>query len=698
MARLDSNRLRLALLFLPVTLAAYLPALGGGFIWNDSDYVTRPALRGIGGLWRIWFDVGATQQYYPLLHSAFWLEHRLWGDAAFGYHLVNVLLHATAACLLVTVLRNLVAREPAPGQQGTGNSSFLDGPLLAGLIFALHPVCVESVAWISEQKNTLSTVFYLLAALAYLKWSARRPGASLYFLGLALFIAALLSKTVTATLPGALLVVLWWRKGRHSWREDVLPLVPWFAIGAASGLFTGWVEKRYVGAHGAAFDIGLAERCLVAGRGAWFYLGKLVWPADLIFIYPRWDFHGAGALQFLWPIGVLAMIAALWAIRARTRAPLAALLFFLGSLFPVCGFFNLYAFIYSYVADHWQYLPCIGIISLAALGWEKAIGSPGIATPGPSAKRPPPPPNHQLLITNYSFQRIVPLVVICALAILTYRQSGMYRDIETFYRRTIERNPDCWMAENNLGVTLENEGRLDEAYLHYNRVLRIQPDARAHYNMGVILRRQGRKEGAVAQFEESLRLDSTSADAHNNLGSTLGELGRTRDAVAQFRLAAAIEPDSAKIRQNLGVALAQEGDFDGAIDSLRQALRILPDFAECQANLAAVLRHEGRYPEAIAALRRAVRIDPRVPETHLNLATALAIEKEYDAAEAELRAAVGLNPNYAEAHFFLGAVLARMGRIEEARRELNEALRINPGFEKARESLDRLPPPAGPAE
>ncbi len=350
---------RLCLLLFCVTLAAYLPAVRAGFIWNDSDYVTKPALQTAHGLGRIWFEVGATQQYYPLLHSAFWIEHRLWGEAAMGYHLVNILLHAASACLLYFVLRRLFK----PGSAA---------PALAAFVFALHPVYVESVAWIAEQKNTLSTVFYLLAALAYLRWEAGgRPRALRgYLAAFIFFIAALLSKTVTATLPGALLVVLWWQRGRLSWRRDVAPLIPWFAVGAASGLFSAWVERTYVGAQGSDFDLGTLERGLLAGRSAFFYLGKLVWPADLIFIYPRWIVSGAVAGQYLYPIGVMALLAALWLIRKRTRGPLAAVLFFLGSLFPVSGLFNLYAFIYSYVADHWQYLPSIGIITLAAGGWE----------------------------------------------------------------------------------------------------------------------------------------------------------------------------------------------------------------------------------------------------------------------------------------------------------------------------------------
>ena len=328
-----------------LTLVSYWPALHGGLVWDDDAHVTKAALRSLSGLGEIWTNLRATQQYYPLLHSAFWVEHRLWGDATLGYHLANVALHATAALLLVLCLRRL-------GVPGAG---------LAGLLFAVHPVCVESVAWISEQKNTLSLVFYLLSALAYPRFDRDR-GRSAYLLAFVLFVLALLTKTVTATLPAALLVILWWQRGRLSLRRDAAPLAPWFLLAAASGLFTSWVERVVIGAQGAPFDLGPLQRCLLAGRVIWFYLGKLLWPANLMFVYPHWD---AAASALGWArclAAALLLTGALFLLRKRSRGPLAAWLFFTGSLFPALGFFNVYPFLFSYVADHFQYLACLGPI------------------------------------------------------------------------------------------------------------------------------------------------------------------------------------------------------------------------------------------------------------------------------------------------------------------------------------------------
>ncbi len=354
------------------TLLAYWPALRGGLIWDDSAHITRPDLRSLSGLSRIWFELGATQQYYPLLHSAFWIEHRLWGGTVLGYHLANVLLHASAALLVVLIVRRLQ----------------IPGAWLAGFIFALHPVCVNAVAWISEQKSTLSAVFYLGAALAYLHFDQTRRKTQ-YALALGLFVLALLAKTVTATLPAALLVVFWWRRGRLDWRRDVRPLIPWLIMGASAGLFTAWVERKFIGAEGPEFSLSLLDRCLLAGRVIWFYFAKLIWPGNLVFIYPHWTIDASLWWQYLFPFAVLVVAAALLLLARRWRGPLAGFLFFAGTLFPVLGFLNVYPFIYSYVADHFQYLASLGIIvplsaamalgagrfpsSARALAWAPAV-------------------------------------------------------------------------------------------------------------------------------------------------------------------------------------------------------------------------------------------------------------------------------------------------------------------------------------
>lgn len=674
-----------------VTLLAYLPALRGGFVWDDDGHVTRPDLRSFDGLERIWFEVGATQQYYPLLHTAFWLEHRLWGDAVAGYHLTNILLHAAGACLVMLIVQRLLDRarlppaEPAPGKSGSRSGAANRGrrpspaagwPVvsgvawLAGLIFALHPVCVESVAWISEQKNTLSTVFYLGAALAYLGFDGnRRP--KRYALALGLFLLALLSKTVTATLPAALLIVLWWERGRLGWRRDVQPLLPWFGLGAAAGLYSTWVERVLIGAQGSDFAFPFVSRCLVAGRVIWFYLGKLVWPADLIFIYPRWTVDPAAWWQYLYPLGSLALGAGLVWLAWRhhgpvARAAAAGFLIFAGTLFPVMGFINVYPFIFSYVADHFQYQACLGVIVPLTTGLA-------------SATRQLPP----------AARRLAPVagaMLVAVLGALTWVHSGVFRDAGTLYRDTLARNPACTMAHNNLGLVLSQiPGRLPDAITQYEAALRIDPkNAQAHLNLGYSLARiPGRLSEAIAEDEAAVRLFPDLADAHGNLGHALAQApGRMAEAIDQFAAAVRLRPGSAEMQDDLGMALIHIPErLTEAIDHLENAVRMNPDSAEMHSHLGAALaKTPGRLPEAVAQFEKAVLLNPGSAEMHNQLGTALAKSPgRFSEAIAQFEEVVRISPGSAEAHDNLGKALLQVpGRLPEALDHLETAVHLDP--------------------
>jgi tetratricopeptide (TPR) repeat protein len=702
----------MAALVLGLVLACYWPALNGGLIWDDAAHVTPPELRSWAGLGRIWAEVGATQQYYPVLHSAFWVEHRLWGDATLGYHLVNVLLHATACCLLALVLQRLWRPDPGiakpPSAQGIAGIPPEAG-WLAALIFAVHPVCVESVAWISEQKNTMSLVFYLLAGFVYLDFDARRRWRS-YGLALGFFLLALATKSVTATLPAAILVVLWWRNGRLSWRRDAGPLAPWFLVALASGLFTTWVERKFVGAEGAPFDLSAGQRLLLAGRVIWFYLGKLAWPADLMFIYPRWDVSAGRAVWAVCLGGAVAVTAALWLIRRRARGPLAGWLFFTGSLFPALGFFNVFPFLYSYVADHFQYLAGVGAIAAAAGGGCALLAR---ATPRIRAA------GHVLFA-----------LLVIALGILANLQSRTYRDGETLYRATLAHNPGCWMAHNNLATELAKSpagvpealqhyeqalrlkpgyaevhynlaaelaklpGRLSESIAHYEEAVRIRPGyAEAHNNLAVELARSpGRMTEAVAHFEEALRIHPDYAEAHSNLANVLARLpGRMPEALAHYEEALRFRPDFTEVHVNLGNVLAElPGRVPDALAHYEQALRIRPDLVDVHIGMANLLAEQpGRMPEALAHFERALQIRPDYPEAHNDLANELAkLPGRAPEALAHYEQALRIKPDYAEVHFNLANVLAGLpGRIQEALDHYEEALRLKPDYLAAHDSL-----------
>ncbi len=608
------------LLTFAVTLAAYAPTFSAGYVWDDPGHVTRADLRGLDGLWRIWFEPGATQQYYPLLHSAFWLEHRLWGDSPVGYHVINVLWHGLAACLFGALLRRLA----------------VPGAWLAALLFALHPVGVESVAWVSEQKNTLSLVLALGAALAYLRHADARTPAR-YALATLLFAAALATKTVTATLPAALLVVLAWRHGALPGRRDVIALLPWFALGAAAGLHTAWFERDLIGAQGAEFDLSFLERGLLAGRIIWFYLAKLAWPADLIFIYPRWEISASQPWHYLPAAGVLALLAVLIVFRRRAGGALAAFLLFAGTLFPVLGFLNVYPFRFSYVADHFQYHASLAIFALAGAGAARLAS----------------------LIPAWTF-RAAAGVVLLILGTLTVLQSRTYRDAETLYRTTIARNPACWMAYNNLAIELADHGRLSEAVPLLRTALALRPDyAQAHNNIGDDLTRLGRPGEAVVHLRRALELQPAYPEAHYNLGAALMDLGRPADGIASFEAALHLRPGYSAAARALGRALATQGPAE-------------------------------RRHEALPLLERAVDLAPRDAEARIDLGFYLLTLRRTSEALPHLRRAVELRPEMADAHVVLGQALVLTGRFPEALAAFERALAIEPAHAGARQELRAL--------
>ncbi len=574
------------MLLVAVTLIAYQPAWNAGFIWDDDDYVTQNAtLHDLNGLRRIWFEVGAVPQYYPMVHTVFWVEQHLWGYWAPGYHMVNLLLHALAAILLARALLHLM----------------VPGAWLAAFIFALHPVGVESAAWITELKNVLSTVFYLAAALTYWRFEAARDdGANAwraYAGALALFLAALLSKTVATSLPAALLLIRWWRRGELR-VSDIVPLLPFFLVGAALSAQTAWIEQN-LGAHGAQWSLTFAERCLVAGRALWFYAAKLLWPANLVFIYPRWTIDAAVWWQWLYPMAAFGTVLGLWLARARIgRGPLAAVLFFAGTLTPALGFVNVYPMRYSFVADHFQYLACIGLIALAA-----AVASNRLEKWERDA-------------TRRAAIYAVPLVI---LALLTWRQTHLYRDLETLWRETVARNPESSMAHNNLGNILLRRNDIDEAMVHLRQAVVLQPDnPEARDSLGTALLQRGEVDEAMQHFRASVELDSNRAEAHYNLGTAFLQKSQMDEAMAEFERALALK-NEAMTHNNIAFILVGRGQIDAAAEHYREAVRIRPDLAEARVGLGLVLFRQGQTEDAIAAFEAAIRLRPDLVQAYDNL-------------------------------------------------------------------------------
>ncbi|MGH7177926.1 MAG: tetratricopeptide repeat protein, partial [Tepidisphaeraceae bacterium] len=504
-----------------MTFVAYAPTLRAGFIWDDDSYVTHnPALLSASGLWQIWTDPSATPQYYPLVHTTFWIEKRLWGLNPLGFHVVNGALHTLCAVLLWRLLRWL--RIP--------------WAWVIAAVFAVHPIQVESVAWVTERKNVLSTAFYLGAMLAYLRFdplvAPARPDEtprSAWGLSLLFFVCAMLSKTVAATLPAALLLLIWWKRGKIALR-DVVPLIPLFLVSIALGWNTARLEKYQVGAIGPEWDFSIPQRIIIAGRALWFYVAKLLVPWNLTFFYPRWEIRSDQLWQFAFPLSLFAVLAALWVMRTRIgRGPLVAVLYFVGTLVPALGFFDVYPMRYSFVADHFQYLACVGIIALVVASCADRVN------------------------------RGVVCAVLAAAAVLTWRQCLMYRDIETLWRTTIAQNPDAWLAYTNLAVEQLEKGQVDEPLRLLEKALSIRPDdPETNADIAVPLVRLGRFEQAEDHARRAIAARPRLAAGHASLAEALVQRGRIHEAAESAARAATLSPRTAAHRFNLAKLLAMD--------------------------------------------------------------------------------------------------------------------------------------------
>ena len=545
----------------------------------------------------------------------------------------------------------------------------------AAALFAVHPVGVESVAWISEQKNVLSLVFYLSAAFVYLDFDSSRRKRS-YGWAVAFFLLALGTKTVTATLPAALLVVLWWKNGGLRWRRDIMPLLPWFVGSAIAGATTAWVERVLIGASGSTYDLSFGERLLLAGRVIWFYLGKLVWPADLMFIYPRWDIRASSGSWLFWLVGAAGVTVALWLMRKRLRGPLAGWLFFVGSLFPALGFFNVYPFVFSYVADHFQYLASLGVIVIAAVGIAQWFASV-------------PPP------LRYAAGILCTLLV-GLMVVLTNQQSRNYRDGVTLYRATLKINPACWMAHNNLAMAIAaNPDAMPETLAHYAEALRLNPNnAEIHNNFGNQLLQLGREAEAIAEFETALRLDPAYLLARLNLANTFAkDPRRLPEAMRNYAEALRQFPDNAEAHFSLATTLGTlEGREAEALAEFAMTLQLQPDHAGAHAGRAEILaRMPGHGPEIKTEYETALRLAPETAKTHYNYAVWLENEPGHEAeAILQYEEALRLNPNYVWAHNNLGIIFAKKREFGLARMHWEAALRAKPDDEDALNNLRLL--------
>ncbi|MCE9554314.1 MAG: tetratricopeptide repeat protein [Planctomycetes bacterium] len=527
------------------TFASYMPALRGEFVNDDYPLLVDSTLvKADDGLTRIWFSKDAPD-YWPLYYSALWFEWHMWGDDPAPYHAVNIALHAMSAVLLWRILARLQ----------------ISGAFLAGMIFALHPVMVESVAWISEQKNTLSMALVLASLLAFLRFESNGCRYC-YAISLALFASALLSKTTVVALAPSLLLLAWWQRGVIG-RKDLARAAPFFFLALAGGLSTIWFEARNLHEYGMPADLPFVDRCLIAGRATWFYLSKLAWPTDLLFIYPRWSVNAMEWRQYLYPLGVAILLGVLWVMRRWSRGPLVAMLIFCAAIAPATGFFNQAFFRYSYVADHMVYFGSAAIISFAAAAIALLLSR---IRPGPRA---------------LAYTACVALLFV--LGILTWRQSNLYANELVLYSSLKKNNPQCWMAWNGVGKDFLDRRDLDKALMHFQEAVRLNAKYyEAHSNLGVVLAMQGKLDEAKSSFERSLAIKPTFGSAHKNLARYYEIKNDFMLATKHLEYVLQYDNDDADAHLQLGGIYDRNAERAKALAQYREVLRIRPQDPEAR--------------------------------------------------------------------------------------------------------------------
>jgi protein O-mannosyl-transferase len=646
-----------------LTALAYLPALPGKFVWDDDSWTTGilQLLRNFAGLRAIWFDPTALQQYYPLSGTTFWIDYHLWGFWTTPYHIENLTLHIISALMFWRLLRLLQ----------------VPGAWLAAAIFAVHPVMVESVAWITERKNVLSMVLFLGSMLAYGRFThfwneptTKRPQKTnwkAYVLAFFLLSAALTAKSTVFAMPAIVLLICWWKRGTIRLRQDVLPTLPFFAISIAYCLLTSWLEKNSVGAKGPYWDLSFAQRCIIAGHVFWFYIAKLLWPANLCFIYPRWHVDSGSPRQWLYPITAVALLLGLFLARHRIgRAPATAFFFFVGTLFPVLGFMNAYFMCYSFVCDHWTYLSSLGLIALAAALITKLADR---------------------LRTPQSLYALVP-ILLASLSFLTWRQTAIYADLVTIWNDTLAKNPAAWLAHNNLGVILKDQGKIPEAIDHYQLSIKYDPNfVQAYNNLGVAYRDLGKPQLAIEEYDKAIKLRPDFSKAYYNRGNALLETGRDEDAIQNYQQALKLDPNFFDPHYALGGIFFRQDKIQKAIEEFTTAVQIEPDSTKARNKLALAFARQGNFADAITQWNQALRIQPNYPQAHYNLGLAYEKIGQTDTAILQYKQELQQSPDFFQPHYNLGLIYMRLGRTSEATDQLNQAVRIQPDSADAQNNL-----------
>ena len=545
------------LILILFVILTYTPVWKAGFVWDDSGILTaNPCIVGPLGLKEIWTTHAA--DICPLTLTTFWVEHALWGLDPLPYHLVNVLMQGACAVLLWRVLRSLRVQ----------------GAWLGAALWALHPVAVESVAWITEMKNTKSGLFFLLSILFFVRWLRakgldRRSGGSWNYALTLLFAAlAMASKSSAVILPVVLCLCAWWMEHRWHWR-NLARVAPIFLMSIAASALSIWTQGLQLATvTDPQWVRTWPERLATAGSAIWFYLGKLLWPHPLITIYPRWQIDAGQWVSYLPLLAVIVILSIFWFKRELwSRAWFFAFAYFMAALLPALGLIDNFIFSFSLIFDHLQYLASMGPLALAGAGLARFSD---IVIP----KRP-------------LLQSGLCAGLLLFLGMASWQRTGVYESQETLWTDTLAKNPNCWVGQYNLGIVFLQKGQVDKALEDFQSAVEINPNyLEAHSNLGLALLQEGQMDEAVAHFKKASEIAPNSLTTHYNLGVALLKNGELDEAVAQYRKALEINPNSLETHYNLGLIFFKKRQLDEAITQFLEVLRLKPGFSPAQDYLA----------------------------------------------------------------------------------------------------------------
>lgn len=643
-----------------ITLAAMWPVLRAPFVWDDDLYLTmNRTLAKPGGLLDIWLKPYSSPSPYPLVFTTYWFEYRLWGLEPSGYRLVNLLLHATNSILLWRILRKL----------GIG------GAWIAGAIFAIHPVHVESVSHAAERKDVLSGLFYFISILFWLQFLELKNRRA-YALSFIAFVLAMLAKSVTCVLAPTLLLLLWWRGRREERSRTALLTIPYFILALALGLYTVYWEKHRTGATSDVIQLEFADRVIIAGRAMWFYFWKLAWPANLLTLYPKWIADASSFSQWLYPITVaMAGLAALGLAARNHRGLFMAFAYVVITLGPALGFINFSTMYYSYVMDHYQYLACAGWIALAG-----AIGSTMIYRVG-----------GRNLATGAA------ILLLSVLGFLSFQQADTCRSLVTFWEHNVRGNPDSAPPRYDYGVALENEGRLDEALVQFLETLRRNPnDVDSYLHLGGIMKMKGDLAAAERYFDWATRVDPdhgkarrSQGTAYNHIGGIRVEQGKFDEAITIFERALSINPNLIDAKLNIGIAHSRAGRVEDAILIYRSVIQEHPSSEKAPVYLYQALRKAGRPEEARGELDKALQLFPNNILARMALAREAMGVKNMMEARRKLLECLEIDDTHAEANNMLGVIEAMSGNYQAAADYFARSLESDPNNVSTRANYER---------